>query len=306
MYSLKDISVVIPTYNRSAEVKETLKHLSPFLNDLREIIIVDQSKDNLTKKILEKIRSENLRYIYSAKPSITIARNLGVKRSSAKSKIICFLDDDVSIDKKYFAEILNIFNTFPEAKGAAGFETIKKKRRADNIENLIKRIFRLGFIDKDNFRVVSAYGNTSPQSLFKIIRVSWIPGVNMIYKKEVFKEQKFDENLLGYTVAEDIDFSYRLSKRYPRSIFVTPFAKFIHRVSQIERAETRRLSYINQVDHFYFNFKNMNKTLKEKIIFFWAILGISIFRVAKYTSSLEIKDKKKLEFFFFLFTILYI
>jgi len=28
----------------------------------------------------------------------------------------------------------------------------------------------------------------------------------MVYKREVFNEQQFDENLLGYTVVEDMDF----------------------------------------------------------------------------------------------------
>ena len=298
-YKEEDISVVIPTCNRAEDLKKTLKPILTAGKKIKEILIVDQSRDNKTKKAIEKLKYTKIKYIYSKTPSITIARNLGVKKADKESKIICFLDDDVTLEKDYFNGILEIFNKYPEAKAVAGFVPPEKDMKKENfISNLIKRIFYLQRKTKDEAEIVSAYGNTYPYNLKKIINAEWLQGVNMIYKKEVFDEQKFDENLLGYTIAEDTDFNYRLYKKYPKLIFITPYAKIIHRDSKIERYETRKMAYINQTDHFYFNFKNLNKNFMEKIIFVWALLGIILLRTTRFIFGFKKEDRLKLQFFF--------
>ena len=135
------------------------------------------------------------------------------------------------------------------------------------------------------------------------MKSDYLQGVNMAYTKGVFKEQKFDENLLGYTVAEDIDFSYRLSMQYPNSIWITPYAKLSHRNSQKGRAPTKVISYINQADHFYFFFKNLNDSFKNKIIFAWSLFGILSLRL-----SLAVFKPNKtnfLKFWYFLSSLSY-
>lgn len=286
-YGLNDISIVIPTYNRAKDVKETLISLQPFIKELGEIIVVDQSKDNQTKEIVKKFENKKVKYLFSKTPSITIARNLGVKNSSKNSRLICFIDDDVTLGRNYFSEILKIFNSNPQSKAVAAFFHIENLGFFGKMENFLKKLFFIRYYE-NNARIISAYGNTYPNNLKNTIKAQWLPGVNMVYKKEVFNEQKFDENLLGYTVAEDIDFSYRLSKRYPNSIFITPFAKITHRASMVERYPTEKMAYINQIDHFYFNYKNLNKNFAQKIIFIWSLLGISFLR----TLNMTIKPTK--------------
>src|SRR3989344_1625974 len=114
MYESKDISVIIPTYNRKEDLKTTLNSLSKNVKNLNEIIVVDQSKNQETKNLIESLNSKKIKYVFSKIPSITIARNLGVKKSSKNSKIICFIDDDVSIGKNYFDEIIRVFHEHPE------------------------------------------------------------------------------------------------------------------------------------------------------------------------------------------------
>ena len=207
MLSSKDISVVIPTYNRYDEVKITLNALKPFIKHISEIIVVDQSKDTKTRDLVKSLKNNKIKYIFSQTPSITIARNLGVAKSSAKSKLICFLDDDVTIQEGYFDEILRVFNE-KNAYAVGGVDSSsyddEEKQKFHNI--FLKKLFFLGHYEKNKARILSAYGNTYPMNLQKTIKSEWLPGVNMAYKKEIFKDMKFDENLLGYTVVEDIDF----------------------------------------------------------------------------------------------------
>jgi len=90
---------------------------------LKEVIIIDQSNDDKTKKLVKGMK--NVKYIYSSLPSITIARNKGVKVSSGS--LLCFIDDDVTLGKNYFQEIMRVFNEHPEAKAAAAY--IREKPR---------------------------------------------------------------------------------------------------------------------------------------------------------------------------------
>ncbi len=301
-FKIKDISVIIPTYNRADELRITLKSLLKFSKQLNEIIIVDQSKTPDTKNLVKFLKNKKIKYLFSGTPSITIARNLGVKNSLNSSKIICFLDDDVTIFDNYFPEILRVFNEYPEARAAAAKDPSAWTGKPSKFMNLIRRIFFLGYYEYNRARIVSAYGNTYPINLQKTIVAEWIPGVNMVYKKSVFSEQKFDENLLGYAVAEDTGFSYSLHMKHPNTIFITPYAKLIHRVSQVAREPTRRLAYINQVDHFYFNFKNLNRNIAQRLIFIWSLFGISLLRTL---SLLTLKKSNYLKFKFFSQSLFY-
>jgi len=272
------ISVVIPTYNRYDDLDKTLKSILKSIDEIEEIIVVDQSLGSATKNLIKTINEKKLVYIYSKIPSITIARNIGVNYSSEKSDLICFLDDDVYIGRNYFKEIKKILKNNPETKACAGLVLTKEINKINKIKSFIQRIFFLPFSEKCRYRIISAYGNTNAPRIKNNVFAQWIPGVNMCYKKKVFDFQKFDENLLGYTIVEDIDFSYRLYKRFPNSLIITPYAKITHMASSSERYPTKRMSYVNQVDHFYFNFKNLNSNLKEKMIFSWSIFGISLLR----------------------------
>ena len=244
------LSVIIPTYNRSDDLKTTLNFMTALLKEIKEILIIDQSKDDKTKKLVTSLKNSKIKYYYSKIPSITIARNLGVKYASKTSDFICFIDDDVNLGNNYFQEILKVFRDNPGAKAVGALDNSSS---GENIWNrFTQALFFLRRRTKDKAIIVSPYGNLYPENLNRLINAQWLPGVNMCYRKEVFKEQKFDENLLGYTVAEDIDFSYRLYQKYPTSLFITPFAKIEHRGSQLERTPTEKMAYVNQVDHFYF------------------------------------------------------
>ncbi len=298
MYDLKDISVIIPTYNRVQDLKKTLDSFYPEIKNLNEVVIVDQSKDNLTKKLINDKKNKNLRYIFLDTPSIPIARNTGIENCSKNSKIIIFIDDDVNLGKNYFCEILKIFNLNPEARAVAAYVPENSKKSQPRVDKLLRKIFFISYLEHDKCKMTSAYGNVYPLSLSETINAEWLPGVNMAYKKEVFKEQKFDENLLGYTVVEDIDFTFRLFKKYPKSLYITPFAKIKHRVSQIERYPTKKMSFVNQIDHFYFYYKNLDTGIISNIKFIWSIIGITLLRILKAIVSRRKMDLLKLKFYF--------
>jgi GT2 family glycosyltransferase len=303
MYKLQDISIVIATYNRAGDLKITLGSIMPFLKDISEVLIVDQSPNEETKVLIKKLNKKNIKYIYSSTPSLTHARNLGVSKVSPTSKIICFLDDDVTLGKNYFKEILKVFNNNPSALGVSAYQKQNESGLFGKIQNFVKRFFLIENLKRNSARVLSTYGNEYPSELDNIINSQWLTGFNMNYKIEVFKKEKFDENLKRYALAEDFDFSYRVNKRYPKSLFITPFAKINHRASIIERYPTKKISYMNQINHFYLNYKNFNKGLPEKLKFIWCLLGITSLRLLN--ALFGFKKEKGLKLFYFISSITY-
>ncbi|MBI5391918.1 glycosyltransferase family 2 protein, partial [Candidatus Woesearchaeota archaeon] len=156
MYTAKDISIVIPSYQRAEEVKRTLKEMKKLYPQPREILVVDQSTTENTKKVCNQSKMKNVKYVFSSPPSITIARNVGVKASHKDAKIIVFIDDDVSLDKKYIERIVEVYNKYPGAKGVSGFhceDEVKNlpfvKKTAFYMERFLRRIFFLGRLEKD-------------------------------------------------------------------------------------------------------------------------------------------------------------
>jgi len=293
-YDLKDISVIIPSYNRSDDLKITLKSFGSSLKGLHEVIIIDQSTNDETEKLVKSIKNSKIKYFRSKVPSLTKSRNIGIKKASKKVKIIGFLDDDVSLSKGYFENICGAFDN-ERIMAVSGWYLPRIK--INKFDILVKKIFFLEHFEPKRARVLSVYGATYPYSLKDSIKSEWISGFNMFFKKEVFSEFTFDENLKKYSLAEDFDFTYRISKKYPGSLIITPRAKIVHRVSNIERMPAENISYMNQINHFYLNFKNFNSNTKERLIFLWSVMGISFLRTMQFIKTRKIKDALKLKFF---------
>ncbi|GAH36595.1 unnamed protein product, partial [marine sediment metagenome] len=92
-------------------------------------------------------------------------------------------------------------------------------------------------------------------------------------KKSILAKFKFDEKLKRYSLKEDVDLSYRISKSHPKSLYITPYAKVTHNVSQEGRLPKRVRSEMQEIYTLYFFYKNIDQTLKNKLIHLWNIIG---------------------------------
>lgn len=59
----------------------------------------------------------------------------------------------------------------------------------------------------------------------------------MAFRREILRQFKFDESLKGYSYMEDLLLSHSIHKKYPNSLYITPYAKCIHKVSREGRTE---------------------------------------------------------------------
>ena len=92
-------SLVIGTLNRSNCIRYCLESLRNQTYSDFEIIIVDQSEDDLTEKMLEDFRDLTIVYERVAFKGLSKARNEAIRQ--AKGDYLCLIDDDANYCEDY-------------------------------------------------------------------------------------------------------------------------------------------------------------------------------------------------------------
>ena len=284
MSSLTDadirISVVISTYNRPADLRNALESLSiqslmPF-----EVLVVDDSDGTVAEDVVEPLREvirergSRLEYVRNTrKKGLTVARNLGVDRSGGD--VVLFIDDDVVLDKDYVRHIAGVYSSHPGAVGVQGFHGGDfSPSLTGRLGNAIDRAFMVWFYSKDSCKVMPSFYPTYPHVATRVIPCQWFSGCNMSYRREVFVKERFDEALSRYCPGgEDLDFSYRVWKRHPGSLFLAPDAKLEHRYTPSSRPPKRNFVLMQAVYRRYFAFKNMDPTFRHNLAYSWSAIG---------------------------------
>ena len=280
------VSIVIPTYNRMNDVDACINSIVIQTTLPKEILIVDDSDndeiENLIKYKKEKFKEMGIALTYiknERERGLTTARNAGIK--NAAGDIILFLDSDTILDRNYVKEILKIYKEKPDAMGVQGIiqNVEKEKKFTDKLIGIFNRLFYIQFDEKNKFRLLPSLGVSFPTFVDKIINCEWLSGANQSYKKEILEGFRFDENLKKYSWGEDLDMSYRIFKKYPRSLFMTPYAKLIHNTSQEGRHLKKDVIYMDVIYLSYLFYKNIDQNLKNKIIYIWSRIGRIIFNI---------------------------
>ena len=90
---MPDVSVIIPTYDRSEFLRTAIASvLAQTLQDF-EIIVVDDASADDTQEVVGNLDDGRIRYIrHEINKGVAATRNTGVLNS--KGKYIAFLDDD--------------------------------------------------------------------------------------------------------------------------------------------------------------------------------------------------------------------
>lgn len=240
------LSIIIPTRNRTLDLEVALASISRQTRLPEEIIIVDDSDNTHTKHLVNRLVGPfseikiRLKYAQNQiERSIPAARNTGVKMADAD--IILFLDDDVILSEVFIEEIFKVYRSHPDAKGVQGYIL---KEGLPRLLNSVYRCFCLSCEKKDVWIILGSGEEIWPYPLTRTITCQRLAGADQSYRREVFRKCAFDEKLKKYAFVEDLDFSYRVHKTYPNSLFVTPLAQLTHRVSPARAHLTKNQLHI--------------------------------------------------------------
>jgi glycosyltransferase involved in cell wall biosynthesis len=122
MTTAPEVSVVIPTYNRSALLRSTVNSvLSQDTQTTFEVIVIDNNSSDDTKDVVDSLIERHpaqVRYIVERKQGNAHARNRGIEE--AKGAIIAFVDDDVTVDKNWLTSLKTILDSRSDLSFAGG------------------------------------------------------------------------------------------------------------------------------------------------------------------------------------------
>jgi GT2 family glycosyltransferase len=226
-----------------------------------EVIVIDADPEGSSRPIVtsfEKQVSPAVHYLVS-KPSLTRQRNLGI--DDATGDIVVFLDDDVEIEPDLFACLAEVYRD-PSVIGATGRVIEPEAGRRGGPHSGFRRLLPGGGPEGGFTR----YGY--PRYLTDLDRarsVEFMPGCFMSARREAAAGVRFDESMGGYALAEDEDFSYRLSRL--GTITYDPRMVVHHRKLGFGSQDARRFGRLVVVNRAYLFRKNFRRTPLARVQF---------------------------------------
>lgn len=197
------VSVIIPTYNGSRFIRETIQSVIGQTYPKIEIIVIDDGSTDNTPDIVKSINDPRLIHIRQANSGVSMARNHGIDISHGD--YIAFLDhDDVWLPHKLERQ-LQLFKEDPN----------------------IAMVYSDTFIIDENNSIINTYSHKIKfyrGKIFKELFLSlFITILTVVMKKSAFLELG---PFLPYNTCEDYDLFLKCASKYPIDYIDEPLAKF--------------------------------------------------------------------------------
>ncbi len=306
-------SLIICTYQRPNSVRTLLDSVNQQNKYPDEILIVDGSRDEETRKVILKSLYNNLKYfkVDEKNRGLTNQRNFGLEKVSKESEIICFLDDDTVLYSDFFSEILRTYEIQPEVVGVSGYITNEvdwKKISSDQFPD--KSLFSYdGWVrtEGSRFKLRSKFGLSpdAPPGIMpsfshgyssgflppsgKIYEVEMLMGGIASYKKGIFREIRFSPYFEGYGLYEDADFSIRASRL--GKLIVNTAAKVEHHHAQEGRPDKFKYGKMVIRNGWYvWRIKFPKPSLKAKLKWHGTALLLTLIRLGNIFTTSEKKE----------------
>lgn len=203
------MSVIIATLDRPEPLRRTLESIRACSPPPHEIIVVDGSTEASALAVVEEFtpgQGPNLLHLPAAR-GLTKQRNAGLARASGD--IAVFFDDDVIVAPDVFARLGNAYDDTGTV-GATGMVIEAEARAIGGRSSPLRRLV-FGSSKEGTF---TSFGYPRRLTDPYVARdVEFMQGCFMSARLDVARRIGFDEALPGYALAEDEDFSFRLSRQ---------------------------------------------------------------------------------------------
>lgn len=199
-------SVIIATLGRSEILARTIASVALTQPPPHELIVIDGDEERSSEVSTRGEHPFPVRYD-TAPRGLPKQRNAGIDR--AEGDVIVFVDDDVELPTDTFEVLERVFAD----NGVLGATARIVEPASDRIGKKHSPVRNLlpGGGEEGRF---TRYGY--PRRLVDLETerdIHFMHGSFMSVRAEVAREVRFDELLPGYALAEDEDFSYRVSRR---------------------------------------------------------------------------------------------
>jgi glycosyltransferase involved in cell wall biosynthesis len=265
------LSTIICTKDRPDDLDQCLKSILKGNRLPNEIIIIDDGNLDINP-LRELVANYNISLIYRRKatPGLTASRNLAV--SIASGDVLSFLDDDVILDQTYYNRVMEAFEQ--DSSHSIVGVTGAIKVQTHPIKRMFLRFFGLESGQPGKVQACGAVTLVRAGEIDQPVRVEWLSGCNMNFRRWVFENYRFDEQDSGYVLWEDRDFTYPIGQKH--ILIALPDATLIHKKSSVSRDSAKNLGRMEifHLGRFFLAHRSHNNF--NWIALGWAFVGIAL------------------------------
>jgi GT2 family glycosyltransferase len=275
-----DSAFIIATRNRPEELVTSVESIVKQSVLPRELCIVDSSDETSARGRIEELcgaAGVQLRYIHPAPRALTTQRNLGIDETSGDP--VFLLDDDIYMEPDCHEEILEEYARWGEELGGVRCVPVHPPTSSWPAR-VWRKIFGIGGWWAENTgRVRKGFWVEGISTSAGVRKTEAFIGYFMSYRRKVFDLERFDDALSGYAHKEDIDFSYRVSRRF--TLVQTPKARCDHLKTPTARMSHFQLMRMNLGNQFYLHKKNMPQDFAHRAALWWGLVGLFVLNIGR-------------------------
>ncbi len=272
------ISAIVPTLDRRDDLLAFVRTLVAQTVVPDELIIVDAGSVPDLESALQRALDGSgvaLRYSRSA-AGTSLQRNRALDQ--ARGDLLFLLEDDVLLEPDYIERSIEAFDLPFDPPVGCVLGTFTSPPRRRGWQQRYFQMFGMTHAVSGDAASISTSGG--PRWLMEPSRPVAVPLASSgraAYRREAIGAHRFDEYLPGYTMFEDVEFSFRVARDW--TLVHTPHARLFH--SRSKRARPDRGDRVGRLiySRFYFFRKHVPKGPREIAAFAWTNLGISAFYV---------------------------
>ena len=265
-------SVIVATLGRPSMLAETLASVVACDPPPLEVLVVDGDPERSAESVTEGFAKESgpaLRYLSTGR-GLTRQRNDGL--AAATGDVVLFIDDDVTVPADTFRLLAEAFGERAIVGATA--------RILGNRSQLVAPESRLRKFVPGGGRegAFTRYGY--PRYVHHVDQprdVEYMPGCFMSARRVDAAAVGFDEALVGYALAEDEDFSYRLSRR--GRIRYLPQLVVDHRLAPHTDVSSSALARSLVINRTYLFHKNFVRTPIARLQFVGFVVLLGVYRL---------------------------
>lgn len=213
------ITLVVCTKGRSDSVARLLESISVQVTPPACLVVVDASADDSTERVLSAWgrrgpRSSEIRYYRITGRLMGLTRQRAFGLRCVSTEVVAFMDDDVVLDPMCLEEIKRAFGS-RESKVIGVGAWVDEGNYGVSVLWKLRRI--LGVVTELRAGAYCRTGYSLPWSFLartdETVPADWLPGCAMCFRTEIAKEIGFSTQFIGYSAAEDLEFSLLMARR---------------------------------------------------------------------------------------------
>lgn len=240
-------SVIVPTYNRQATLRQTLAALATQVDADYEVIVVDDGSMDGTSEIVAHA-FPTVRLIRQPNRGPAAARNHGIQESTGE--IIAFTDDDCVPPADWLARICDGYARYPEVAGVGGYLEPPRAILNDNIFARYEQYVARSLYGVADHEVVGGFecpaGGTN----------------NMSYRRTILEQIGGFDETFPYAAGEDADLKWRICQTGAQLLYIPVRVEHLHAYT---RSVFKRQAYFRGKGRARFEAKHGSQPTRVRI-----------------------------------------